>query len=151
MQSKWYLNQSTSLGVPLDSRHSLTKSDWEMWTAATCASDTRRLFVNSLAYWLNHTASGLPFSDLYNTIGDGVHGSFSARPVAGGHFSLLSLQSAGHWASGPPIVKRSQPSLTKRALKEGSINIVVGVAGGFLFVLALFLVRKLYITVTPDP
>lgn len=107
MQCDWYWNQASKFGVPLDSRHSLTKSDWELWTAATCSQihgsqKTRGLFVNLVAYWLNNTASGLPFSDIYNTIGDGVHGSFAARPVAGGHFSLLALQASKKWSYGPP-------------------------------------------------
>ena len=71
MQSRWYPEVSQQFGVPLDSRHAYTKSDWEMWTAATCSPSTRRLFVNSLAYWLNNTAADVPFSDLFYTTGNG--------------------------------------------------------------------------------
>ena len=97
MQSDWYPTVSQIYGVPLDSRAAVTKSDWEIWTAATCAPATRRLFVNSVAYWLNHTSTDRPFSDLYETIDNGSYPiapteiKFAARPVVGGHFALLAL------------------------------------------------------------
>ena len=98
MQSRWYPEVSQIYGVPLDSRHSYTKSDWELWAAATCEPSTRALFVNSVAYWLNNTYTDLAFSDLYETIGNGSYPSvpdsvtFIARPVQGGLFSLLALE-----------------------------------------------------------
>lgn len=96
MQSAWYPTISQVFGVPLDNRHSYTKSDWEMWTAATCSPSTRKLFVTSLAYWLNETTTDKAFTDLYVTEGHGGYPQdpqieFIARPVAGGHFSLLAL------------------------------------------------------------
>lgn len=72
-----------------------------MWTAATCSPDTRRLFVNGLAYWLNFTSTGYPFTDLYEVVDDGSYPevpdsvTFKARPVVGGHFALLSMYRAG--------------------------------------------------------
>lgn len=96
-----YPTISQVFGIPLDSRHSYTESDWELWTAAICASATRRLFVNAVAYWLNNTSTDRAFTDLYETIDDGSYPAspdsihFIARPVAGGHFSLLALLKAG--------------------------------------------------------
>ena len=105
MQSTWYATVSQVFGIPLDNRHHYTKSDWEIWTgkvtsisiaewfanifvpAATCEPATRRLFVNGLAYWLNETSSGVPFTDLYETVSDGGQPvspdmvDFIARPV----------------------------------------------------------------------
>lgn len=101
MQSDWYPKVSQLFGVPLDVRHYYTKSDWEMWTAATCAPATRRLFVDSLGYWLNQTSSSLPFSDLFDTVGTGEQVMnpdviyFNARTVVGGHYALLALEAAG--------------------------------------------------------
>ncbi|KAL8727437.1 MAG: hypothetical protein Q9181_005714 [Wetmoreana brouardii] len=98
MQSNWYPHVSQVFGVPLDSRHSYTKSDESLWTAATCSPETRRLFVNGLGYWLNETSTDRAFSDLFETIDEGSYPRspdpiyFIARPVAGGHFSLLALE-----------------------------------------------------------
>ncbi|KAI3399577.1 hypothetical protein diail_6216 [Diaporthe ilicicola] len=98
MQSDWYSKVSQIFGIPLDSRHLYTKSDWELWAAATCAPETRRLFVSALAYWLNSTVTEFPFTDLYDTVDVGgypIDHVFKARPVVGGHFSLLALYRAG--------------------------------------------------------
>ncbi|KAL8942802.1 MAG: hypothetical protein Q9211_001231 [Gyalolechia sp. 1 TL-2023] len=97
MQSAFYPSVSQIFGVPLDNRHSYTKSDESLWTAATCRPETRRLFVNGLASWLNVTSTDKPFTDLLETLGEGGYPvspdpvTFIARPVAGGHFSLLAL------------------------------------------------------------
>ena len=97
MQCAWYPKVSQVFGVPLDSRHDYTKSDWEMWAAATCPPSTRRLFVDSIAYWLNNTEANVPFADLFNTIGNGSYPTdpdtvlFEARPVQGGTYSLIAL------------------------------------------------------------
>ncbi|KAL8927802.1 MAG: hypothetical protein Q9208_002218 [Pyrenodesmia sp. 3 TL-2023] len=98
MQSSFYPSVSQMFGVPLDNRHSYTKSDESLWTAATCSPETRRLFVNGLGYWLNVTSTDRPFTDLFETVGEGGYPvsptsiALSARPVAGGHFSLLALE-----------------------------------------------------------
>ncbi|KAL8691886.1 MAG: hypothetical protein Q9218_002991 [Villophora microphyllina] len=97
MQSAFYPSVSQIFGIPLDNRHSYTKSDESLWTAATCSPETRRLFVNGLGYWLNETSTDRPFTDLFETIDEGSYPAspspiyFIARPVAGGHFSLLAL------------------------------------------------------------
>lgn len=103
MQSRWYGTVSQAYGVPLDSRSHETKSDWQIWTAATCLTTTRGLIINSIALWLNETVTGGPFTDRYVCIGDGGYpdGSstgFSARPVVGGHYALLALGKTGQTA-----------------------------------------------------
>ena len=101
MQSAWYPTVSQVFGVPLDSRHSYSKTDESLWTAATCSAETRRLFVNAIGYWLNETSTDRPFTDLYETIDSGSYPVspspvfFIARPVVGGHFSLLALERKG--------------------------------------------------------
>ena len=105
MQSTFYPTVSQIFGIPLDSRHSLTKSDESMWTAATCTPETRRLFVNALGYWLNETTTQYPFADLYDTINMGAYPmtpnlvEFIARPAVGGHFALLALERKGQLGS----------------------------------------------------
>ena len=122
MQSNWYPTIAQIFGVPLDNRHSYTKSDWEMWTAATCTPETRRLFVNGLGYWLNYTSTNRAFTDLYETIDDGSYPVspspiyFIARPVAGGHFSLLALLRAGENSQTGTGLTGSFPSNSSQAL-----------------------------------
>lgn len=110
MQCRFYPPVSQIYGVPLDSRHVYTKSDESLWTAATCGgagagagAATRRLMVNGVARWINETGTGAPFSDLWDTVGEGGFGGrpeiveFRARPVVGGHFSLLAVGRARGW------------------------------------------------------
>lgn len=101
MQSQWYPTVSQTYGVPLDNRHAYTKSDWELWAAATSHSPTRNLLVTSLARWLDEAVTDGPFTDLYDSLPpggypDGVE--FRARPVVGGHFTLLALGVTGQRA-----------------------------------------------------
>ncbi|KAI9694468.1 MAG: hypothetical protein M1822_000084 [Bathelium mastoideum] len=124
MQSEWYPQVSQVFGVPLDNRHSYTKSDWQLWTAAYCSPTTRRLFVNAIAYWLNNTSTNLAFSDLYETIDDGSYPvspdtvTFIARPVVGGHYSFLSLLKAGDNSVTGTSLNSSFPSNSTSALSE---------------------------------
>lgn len=61
--------------------------------------------MNGVAYWLNFTSTNTPFSDLHESINDGSYPEvpneilFKARPVVGGHFSLLAMYRAGLLAS----------------------------------------------------
>ena len=118
MQSTFYPTVSQVFGVPLDSRHSYTKSDESLWTAATCTPETRRLFVNALAYWFNETTTQYAFSDLYDTIDMGAYPVspspvfFIARPVVGGHFSLLALERKGQLGSLGTGFRSSENSTT---------------------------------------
>ncbi len=64
--------------------------------------------MNALAYWLNSTSTDRPFTDLYETIDTGSYPAspgpiyFNARPVAGGHFSLLALVRRDEMGGGNP-------------------------------------------------
>lgn len=79
-------------GIPLDSRHHWTKTDWQMWMAAYANADLRAELITNLANFLQNTSNGPPFSDLYDTeTGNYANGiQFKARPVVGGHFALLA-------------------------------------------------------------
>ena len=103
-----------------------------MWTAATCAPETRRLFVNGLAYWLNYTSTDRAFSDLYETIDQGSFPVspdpvfFISRPVVGGHFSLLALLRSGQTSlsgtaeSGSLFAPNSTDSLQEVRVPSGA-------------------------------
>ncbi|TVY53517.1 Glutaminase A [Lachnellula cervina] len=96
MQSAFYPTVADTYGVPLDTRHNYTKSDWEMFTAAIASDGTKAMFIKKLASWINDTPTNRPETDLYSATsgdwpGEGA-GTFTARPVVGGHFALLALQ-----------------------------------------------------------
>ena len=82
----FYLGKLGTYGLPLDSRRSYTKSDWEMWTAALARSNTYFLRISDLVYkYVNETSSRVPLSDWYET-GNGNMCAFRARSVIGGHW-----------------------------------------------------------------
>ncbi|KAJ7260577.1 hypothetical protein C8J57DRAFT_1471634 [Mycena rebaudengoi] len=91
MQTAWYKQVTNEYGVPLDTRHTYTKSDWEMWTAAILTDTTLRdTFISRLKNYLTDSFNNMPFSDWYDTV-SGRSVGFRARPVAGGHLALLTL------------------------------------------------------------
>ena len=95
-QSIWYHNVRQKYGLPLDSRHLYTKTDWEFFSMAVASEDVRSEVLESVAKWINETNTDLPFTDLHNTEGQGEFPgpNFYARPVIGGHFAFLALQRA---------------------------------------------------------
>ncbi|AEO63438.1 uncharacterized protein THITE_2108701 [Thermothielavioides terrestris NRRL 8126] len=96
MQSDWYHAVMQKYGLPLDSRHLYTKSDWEFFAAAVTGQETRTEILTAVARWVNETVVDRPFTDLYETEGDGGFPGiyFMARPVVGGHFAFLALERA---------------------------------------------------------
>ncbi|KAK5656317.1 hypothetical protein OQA88_4697 [Cercophora sp. LCS_1] len=96
MQSDWYSAVLQQYGLPLDSRHLYTKSDWEFFAAAVTSKKTRTEILGTIATWVNETSTDRPFTDLYDTEGSGGYPGiyFMARPVVGGHFAFLALERA---------------------------------------------------------
>lgn len=68
IQSDWYHNVRQRYGLPLDSRHLYTKSDWEFFAVAVASKQVREEVVDSIALWVNETSTGkfllLLFSNL---------------------------------------------------------------------------------------
>ncbi|KAL1872452.1 hypothetical protein VTK73DRAFT_1489 [Phialemonium thermophilum] len=94
MQSDFYKTVALEYGVPLDTRHTWTKSDWEMFCAAIAKPDTRALFISLLAKWIGQTNTNRAMTDLYDAGTGGYPAggpTFVARPVQGGTFALLAL------------------------------------------------------------
>lgn len=58
MASDWYHNVMQEYGLPLDSRHIYTKSDWEFFAAAVTSKKTRTEILTQVAHWLNETTTG---------------------------------------------------------------------------------------------
>lgn len=96
MQSDWYYAVRQRYGLPLDSRHLYTKTDWEFFAMAVAAPRVRAKILQSVAKWVNETITDRPFSDLHMTEGRGGFPgpNFFARPVVGGHFAFLTLKEA---------------------------------------------------------
>ena len=102
LPSELYLNQSSfytqvmqRYGLPLESRHLYAKSDWMMQAAAVATKSVRQELIWRFAKWINETNTDLPFTDIFNTEGEGEFGEgirFIARPVVGSHFSRLVLE-----------------------------------------------------------
>ncbi|KAJ5492959.1 glutaminase [Penicillium diatomitis] len=92
-QSIWYHYVRQKYGLPLDSRHLYTKTDWEFFSMAVASKPVRSEILESVARWVNETVTDRPFTDLHNTEGDGNFPgpNFFARPVIGGHFAFLAL------------------------------------------------------------
>ncbi|KAJ7761626.1 hypothetical protein DFH07DRAFT_815613 [Mycena maculata] len=90
-QTAWYKTVFNQYGVPLDTRHTYTKSDWSIWTSAIVTDTTvRDQFITSLKGYISNGLNTVPFSDLFDTITGQVVG-FQARPVVGGHLALLVI------------------------------------------------------------
>lgn len=66
MQSAFYPTVNDEFGVPLDTRHNYTKSDWQMFTAAIAAKSTQQMFISDLAKFVAETPTNTPFTDLYD-------------------------------------------------------------------------------------
>ena len=96
-EGAWYLAHRNQFGTPLDLRHSYTKADWALWTAAWQHDHpaVRDAFIEDVYGFLTNSASRVPFTDLYDTISARQSG-FQARPVVGGMFSLLALRAGKH-------------------------------------------------------
>lgn len=58
IQSDWYYNVRQDYGLPLDSRHTYTKSDWEFFAAAVTSKKTRTELLTNIATWVNETETG---------------------------------------------------------------------------------------------
>lgn len=95
-QSVWYHYVRQKYGLPLDSRHLYTKTDWEFFSMAVASKPVRTEILESVARWVNETVTDRPLTDLHNTEGDGNFPgpNFFARPVIGGHFAFLALERA---------------------------------------------------------
>lgn len=95
-QSRWYSTAMQKYGLPLDSRHLYTKSDWEFQAAAVASKSTRKMILDRVAKWVNETVTDRPLTDLYRTEGNGGFPgpNFFARPVVGSHFAFLALERA---------------------------------------------------------
>jgi hypothetical protein len=95
----FYKTHLNDFGLPLDSRKSYTKLDWQIWTAtlADKAEDFQILFA-PIPKWVNEGPTRVPLTDWYDTI-SGKMESFQARSVVGGVYmkALADKETAAKW------------------------------------------------------
>lgn len=88
-EARFYLMHQNAFGIPLDIRHTYTKDDWELWTAAsTDNAPLRQAFIDAVYKFADTSNARVPFSDWYDTV-SGQQTGFQARPVIGGLFAVL--------------------------------------------------------------
>lgn len=95
----FYLKQLNRYGLPLDSRATYTKLDWELWTATLSSNQNQfDTFVIPIVNWVSATPSRVPLTDWYDTI-TGKQVGFQARSVVGGIFikALADKTIAAKW------------------------------------------------------
>jgi len=116
---EFYKSVLKPYGVPLDSRTTLTKTDWSYWSATMATDlDGFEALTAPIYDFLTHTSARSPLMDSYVTTdikSDGMH----ARPVVGGIFiKMLSdhatwrkwigfddKEKPGQWAPLPKMPK----------------------------------------------
>jgi hypothetical protein len=82
----YYKSKLQPYGLPLDSRATYTKLDWELWTATLADNPADfNAFVDPIYRWTNETPTRVPLTDWYDTI-TGKQQGFQARSVVGGVF-----------------------------------------------------------------
>jgi hypothetical protein len=101
MQKEWafYKTQMKPYGLPLDNRKTITKLDWELWTASLATSpDEFADLLHRTVTWADQTPSRVPTTDFYDAV-SGRQEAFQARSVVGGTFIkiLMNQQLADKW------------------------------------------------------
>jgi glutaminase A-like protein/uncharacterized protein DUF5127/uncharacterized protein DUF4964 len=97
VQTEWsfYPKQMKPYGLPLDNRKTITKLDWEVWTASLAVDDRQfSSLMHELVRWTDESNSRVPLTDYYDTV-DGKQIHFQARSVVGGIF-IKALIDSGH-------------------------------------------------------
>jgi hypothetical protein len=98
---KFYETKMQRYGLPLDNRKTITKLDWEFWTASL-TSDPKQLadLTHRITLWADETPSRVPLTDFYDTE-SGRQMGFQARSVVGGIFikALMDPKVAKQFAS----------------------------------------------------
>ncbi|MDR3676369.1 MAG: DUF4965 domain-containing protein [Acidobacteriota bacterium] len=94
----FYGNHLNRNGLPLDSRKTYTKLDWELWTATLAESpaDWEKL-ISPIYDWVSQSPTRVPLTDWYWTR-DGTQVAFQARSVVGGIF-IKMLSDPAIWKS----------------------------------------------------
>jgi hypothetical protein len=96
MQTEWafYSKHMEKYGLPLDNRKTITKLDWQVWTASLASTPEQyQDLIHRLVVWADETPSRVPTTDWYDTV-SGKQMGFQARSVVGGVF-IKALMAKG--------------------------------------------------------
>jgi hypothetical protein len=95
----YYETKFQPYGLPLDSRRTYTKLDWQIWTATMAETPEQfQDFMKPIAKWINETPTRVPLTDWYDTV-TGKQEAFQARSVVGGVYikALANRDLAAKW------------------------------------------------------
>ena len=95
----FYQSKINTYGLPLDSRKTYTKLDWQIWTATMAETPEQfQSFMAPIFKWFNETPTRVPLTDWYDTV-DGKQIGFQARSVVGGVYikALANRDLAAKW------------------------------------------------------
>ena len=84
-----------------------------------------------MAKWINETNTDRPFTDLYDTEGEGGFPgiAFMARPVVGAHFAFLTLGKACGGKAGEGLAFLDAGEESEGVMRTGDQNVLI-MAGG---------------------
>ena len=122
----FYMNNLKTYGLPLDSRSSWTKSDWEMWTAALARSKNNFIKISNLVWkYVNETPSRVPLSDWYFSDGQGAMTGFRARSVVGGHWMKVYVDKmlSGEIGTAITPIKAQEEQIVPGSMLDGWYNL----------------------------
>ena len=122
----FYMDKLKTYGLPLDSRSSWTKSDWEMWTAALARNNTNFFKISNLVWnYVNKTPSRVPLSDWYFSDGQGAMTGFRARSVVGGHWMKVYVDKMLNGDIGSAIapIQAQEEQSTPGSMLDGWYNL----------------------------
>ena len=122
----FYMDKLKAYGLPLDSRSSWTKSDWEMWTAALARNNTNFFKISNLVWnYVNKTPSRVPLSDWYFSDGQGAMTGFRARSVVGGHWMKVYVDKMLNGDIGSAIapIQAQEEQSTPGSMLDGWYNL----------------------------
>jgi hypothetical protein len=97
----FYQTKINKYGLPLDSRKTYTKLDWQIWTATMADTQAQfDLFMNPISTWISEGPTRVPLTDWYDTV-SGKQSGFQARSVVGGVYikALANKSIAKKWQS----------------------------------------------------
>jgi hypothetical protein len=116
----WYHKVMNSYGLPLDSRATLTKLDWTVWSASLADNQADFATLIDPAFrLLDQSPQRVPMGDMLETLTPKWRG-FKARPVVGGVFIEMLYDRALwlKWAKRAPAIRNDRAPFPMRVSED---------------------------------